>query len=90
MLIAYELGWLFVFILLSISLYYASFHIKRILRICAVVSLAFISWVILRLGVLIMQITWDVDWNSSAFIKIWNMLEQSMRTYYREKTGMEL
>lgn len=88
--IAYELGWLFILILLIVSIYYASFHIKQILRFMAVALLAISIWVILRLGVLIMEATWDVDWNTSAFSRIWELLENTMRDYYKHKTGMDL
>lgn len=88
--IAYELGWLFILIILILSIYYASFHIKQILRFTAVVLLAMSIWIILRLGVLIMEVTWDVDWNTSAFSRIWDLLENTMRDYYKHKTGMDL
>jgi hypothetical protein len=88
--IAYELGWLFVFILLICSLYYASFHLKKILRIVAVISLSLVALICLRISVLLFDITQGLDLNSSAFFKLWGMMEDSMRSYYKQKTGMEL
>ena len=88
--IAYELGWLFILILLIVSIYYASFHVKQIIRFITVVLLAISIWIILRLGVLIMEFASDVDWNTSAFSRLWELLENTMRDYYKHKTGMEL
>ena len=71
--IAYELGWLFILIILIVSIYYASFHVKQIIRFITVVLLAISIWIILRLGVLIMEFASDVDWNTSAFSRIWEL-----------------
>jgi len=88
--IAYELGWLFIFILLFCGFYSASFHIKKILRVVSVVVLALFVLICLRLSVLLFDITQELDLNSSAFFKLWGMMEDSMRSYYKQKTGTEL
>ena len=82
----YIAGWIAVYIVLCASIYIASYHVKTIARVVVTLWLGLMCLICLRISVLFLE----TDFSTSAFWRLWKLIEKKIVEYYFMQTGTDL